>query len=69
MQQTVRKETLFTEAEQSVGELTYLRDMLVELRGMADRSGQVTLVYLIEMAVIEAEDLAKLHDLTDALKE
>ena len=69
MQQTVRKETLFTETEQSVGELTYLRDMLVEMRGLADRAGQGTLVYLIEMAVLEAEDLVKLNELSDALKD
>jgi peptidase E len=37
--------------------ISYIRDMLAELRNVADREGADLLCYLIEMAYVEAGDL------------
>lgn len=45
---------------------SYIRDMLLELRQMAQSIDKPTLAYLIEMAMIEASDLAEGRDTTPA---
>ena len=37
--------------------ISYIREMLAELRNVADREGADLLCYLIEMAYVEAGDL------------
>ena len=43
------------------GRLDYVRQMLLELRQIADETGEGTLVYMIEMAMMEAEECRNLR--------
>ncbi|NTE86180.1 hypothetical protein [Agrobacterium rubi] len=43
--------------EQTSENLAYIREMLAELRAVAEREGADMLCYLIEMAYIEAGDI------------
>ncbi len=47
--------------------LTYMAELLLELRRLAQGIGEGTLVYLIEMAAIEANDAGRLHRFRQAL--
>lgn len=42
--------------------LDYIRQMLLELRQIADETGEGTLVYMIEMAMMEAEECKNLRE-------
>ncbi len=46
-----------TRGEQTLENLAYIRQMLAELRIVAEREGADMLCYLIEMAYIEAGDI------------
>lgn len=41
--------------------LEYMREMLLEFRKLADGLGENTLVYLIEVTVLEVDECAKTH--------
>ena len=41
--------------------LEYIRQLLIELRGIAQAQGEGTLVYLLEMSALEAQECLKVH--------
>ncbi|MGI9402697.1 MAG: hypothetical protein ACR2O0_15680 [Rhizobiaceae bacterium] len=41
--------------------LEYIGQLLVELRGIAHTQGEGTLVYLLEMSALEAQECLKVH--------
>lgn len=41
--------------------LNYMREMLIEFRKLADGLGENTLVYLLEVTVLEVDECAKTH--------
>ena len=41
--------------------LEYVRQLLIELRGIAQAQGEGTLVYLLEMSALEAQECLKVH--------
>ncbi|MEM7464422.1 MAG: hypothetical protein AAF362_17265 [Pseudomonadota bacterium] len=41
--------------------LEYVRQLLIELRGIAQAEGEGTLVYLLEMSALEAQECLKVH--------
>jgi hypothetical protein len=47
--------------------LDYIRQLLLELRAIADSQGEGTLVYLLEMSALEAEACLKAHKFNSEL--
>ncbi len=52
-----RKNISLAKDADTLQSLTYIRQMLAELRGVAQREGAEMLCYLIEMAYVEAGDI------------
>lgn len=55
--------------ENADNKLEYVRHMLMELRRIAVDTGEGTLVYMIEMAALEAEECARIRKLGSRMTE
>ena len=53
--------------DDKAAKLAYLRDMLMELARVATATNSSTLAYLLEMAILEADDCLKVHEFKTGL--